>query len=102
MKYGIIVPIILITLSMIVTTAYYIVENNRLRSDLRQYSDFGVRLDEALGNRTHVDQWNEMGPWYFKKYYVDDKYGSAYMIRDKMGLRVVTDYDIKQITQYCK
>lgn len=49
-----------------------------------------------------LTQWIEMGPWYFKKNHINDSFGNVYFIKDKMGLRIVTDYDIKQIAQYCK
>ena len=31
---------------------------------------------------------------------VDGDYGQAYLIRDSMGIRLITDHDIQMIKQY--
>ncbi len=77
-------------------------QHKEMLNDLDLYSRFGMQLTEIQGMRTHVDTWDEIGPCYFTKRRIDDKYGNAYYLYDRNGIRIITDHDIKMIDQWIK
>ncbi len=98
----VIVSLCLVATLSVIANLYMCSHNKQLAKDLEGYSRFGMPLTDIQGMRTHVDTWNEIGPCYFTKRKIDDKYGYAFNLYDRNGIRVITDRDLKMIDQWIK
>jgi hypothetical protein len=92
--------LVVVNLVLIGLLMYFINEHGKRVNEVNYLSNMSIYRywDQAHAMRSHFEDSKEGNAWYFKELYDQPKYlGRSWLIRDRNGIKVISEYDIQNI-----